>query len=201
MLVHLSSFPNALSLRRVMDGQRILSHEAARRAPNVAPDLIEKWLEREQTYKRLIDETRDVAGLVGSGGSAVAEAANTVSRLRHLHVDEVTSAEPLRDLDKLFTRTDARVAAIIEQGVADRLYFVSAKLPRIVDSSGELVSHVRERYVPIMAPINTELLVIARHELRPPSRTPRAPIGALESRQELRESIEHRPARRGGPIP
>ena len=41
-----------------MDGQRILSHEAARRAPNVAPELIEKWLEREQTYKKLIDETR-----------------------------------------------------------------------------------------------------------------------------------------------
>ena len=132
-----------------MDGQRILSHEAARRAPNVAPDLIEKWLDREQTYKKLIDETRDVGGLVGSGGSAAAEAANAVGRLRHVHVDEITTPEPLRDLDKLFTRTDARVAAIIEQGVADRLYFVSVKVPRIVDSAGELVSPVRERYVPI----------------------------------------------------
>ena len=32
MLVHLAKTPNALNLRRVMDAQRILSHEAARRA-------------------------------------------------------------------------------------------------------------------------------------------------------------------------
>ena len=199
MLVHLRSFPNALNLRRVMDGQRILSHEAARRAPNVAPDLIEKWLDREQTYKKLIDETRDVGGLVGSGGSAAAEAANAVGRLRHVHVDEITTPEPLRDLDKLFTRVDARVAAIIEQGVADRLYFVSVKVPRIVDSSGELVSPVRERYVPITAPINTDLLAITRHELRPPPVVAAAaPAAAAQSRQELRESIDHRPPRRGG---
>ena len=106
--------------------------------------------------------------------------------------------EPLRDLDKLFTRTDARVAAIIEQGVADRLYFVSVKVPRIVDSSGELVSPVRERYVPITAPINTELLAIARNELRPPTVSSPPSEGARESRQELRESIDHRPERRGG---
>lgn len=201
MLVHLASFPNALNLRRVMDGQRILSHEAARRAPNAAPDLIEKWLDREQTYKKLIDETRDVGGLVGIGGSAAAEAANAVGRLRHVHVDEITTPEPLRDLDKLFTRVDARVAAIIEQGVDDRLYFVSVKVPRIVDSADELVSPVRERYVPISAQINTELLAIARNELRPAPVTPTAPPGAHQSRQELRESISHRPERRGGPTP
>ena len=199
MLVHLAEFPTALNLRRVMDGQRILSHEAARHAPDVAPELIEKWLEREQTYKRLIDETRDVGGLVGSGGSAAAEAANAVGRLRRVHVDEVTSPEPLRDLDKLFTRTDARIAAIIEQGVADRLYFLSVKVPRIVDSSGELVSPVRERYVPIAAPVKTDLLAITRHELRPPPVVPAAaPAAAAHSRQELRESIDHRPPRRGG---
>ncbi|WP_214058700.1 hypothetical protein [Nocardioides aquaticus] len=199
MLVHLASFPNALNLRRVMDGQRILSHEAARRAPNVAPDLIEKWLDREQTYKKLIDETRDVGGPVGSGGSAAAEAANAVGRLRHVHVDEITTPEPLRDLDKLFIRTDARVAAIIEQGVADRLYFISVKVPRIIDSSGELVSPVRERYVPIATPINTELLAIARNELRPAPVVAAFSAGAHESRQQLLESLDHRPDRTRGP--
>lgn len=201
MLVHLSSFPTALNLRRVLDGQRILSHEAARRAQNVAPELIEKWLDREQTYRKLIDETRDVGGLVGNGGSAAAEAANAVGRLRHVHVDEMSTPEPLRDLDKLFTRVDARVAAIIEQGVADRLYFINVKVPRLVDSTGELVSPVRARYVPIAAPINTGLLAIARNELRPAPVTPTAPPGAHQSRQELRESIRHRPERRGGPAP
>jgi len=196
MLVHLAQFPTALNLRRVLDGQRILSHEAARRAPNVAPELIEKWLEREQTYKRLIDETRDIGGLAGNGGSAAAEAANAVGRLRRIHVDEITTAESLRNLDKLFSRTDARVAAIIEQGVAERLYFISVKVPRIVSSFGEVVSPIRERYVPITAPINTELIAIARRDLRPPAVLPTAPVDPHESRRELRESIDHRPSSR-----
>jgi hypothetical protein len=199
MLVHLSKFPTALNLRRVMDGQRILSHEAARRAPNIAPDLIEKWLEREQTYKRLIDETRNVGGLAGDGGLAAAEAANAVGRLRPIHVDEITRPEPLRDLDKLFTRTDARMAAIIEQGVAERLYFVSVKAPRIVDGTGRIVSPARERYVPINSPVHTDLLAITRHQLRPPPVVSAAPPGVYESREELRESIDHRPDRCGRP--
>lgn len=199
MLVHLGQFPNALNLRRVMDGQRILSHEGARRAPNVAPELIERWLEREQTYKRLIDETRDVGGLIGDGGLAAVEAANAVGRLRCVHVDQITTPEPLHDLDKLFTRTDARLAAIIEQGVSERLYFVSAKAPRIVDGTGQLVSPAREHYVPINSPVHTDLLTIARHQLRPPPVASVAPpVGAEESRQELRESILHRPERRTG---
>ncbi|GAB3662649.1 hypothetical protein GCM10027596_24580 [Nocardioides korecus] len=199
MLVHLSSFPNTLNLRRVLDGQRILSHEAARRGPNAAPDLIDKWLYREQVYRKLIDETRDVGGLVGSGGSAAAEAANAVGRLRHIQARKLTMAEPLRDLNKLFTRVDARVAAIIEQGVDDRLYFASVKVPRIVDSGSDLVSPVRERYVPIAAPMNTGLIAITRQELRPPPVAPPVPAGAASSREELRESIDHRPERRAGP--
>ncbi|ABL81098.1 MULTISPECIES: hypothetical protein [unclassified Nocardioides] len=199
MLVHLSKFPTALNLRRVMDGQRIVSHEAARRAPNVAPELIEKWLEREQTYKRLIDETRDVGGLIGHGGLAAAEAANAVSRLRRVHVDEISTPEPLRDLDKLFTRTDARVAAIIEQGVAERLYFVSVKAPRIVDGTGHLVSPGRERYVPIHLPVQTDLLATTRHQLQPPPVAPVAPTAANDGRDLLNESIHHRPPPRSGP--
>ena len=199
MLVHLAKFPTALNLRRVMDGQRILSHEGARRAPNVAPELIEKWLEREQTYKRLIHETRDVGGLVGGGGLAAAEAANAVSRLRRVHVDEISQPEPLRDLDKLFTRTDTRLAAIIEQGVAERLYFVSVKAPRLVDGTGQLVSPGRERYFPLTDPVQTDLLTITRNQLRPAPVARAAASGAHESREELHESIDHRHVRRLGP--
>ncbi|KRA37903.1 MULTISPECIES: hypothetical protein [unclassified Nocardioides] len=199
MLVHLSRFPEALSLRRVLDGQRILSHQAARRAPDVAPELIEGWLEREQTYKNLMGATRNVGGIVGNGGAAVAEAANAVSRMRELHVDEITSAEPLRDLNKLFTRADARIASIIEQGAAERLYFVSVKVPRIVDGTGQLVSPVRERYMPVSAAIDSDLLAITRYELRPPPISPTASEAARESRRELRESIDHRPERRASP--
>ena len=101
-------------------------------------------------------------------------------------------------MDKLFTRTDARVAAIIEQAVAERLYFVSVKVPRIIDGTGQLVSPARERYVPINSPVQTDLLDVTRHQLRPPPVAPDEPPGAHESREELRESIVHRPGRLEG---
>ncbi|MEO5665934.1 MAG: hypothetical protein ABIR39_21910 [Nocardioides sp.] len=200
MLVHLSDFPNALNLRHVMDAQRILSHEGARLAANVAPDLVDRWQEREQIYAQLTRETRNVKGLIGSGGVAVAEAANTVTRVRRIHADEITPAAPLRDLAKLFTRTDARIAAIIEQGVEDGAYLVGVKLPRIVDQTTNLIHPVRERYVPITQSVQSDLIVIARADLRPPAVAPRVPADAQRSREALRESLEHRPTRRGGPV-
>ena len=200
MLVHLGSFPNALNLRRVIDGQRILSHEAARHAPHVAPELIDGWLEREQTYQRLSLETRSLGGLIGDGGYAAAEAASAVGRLRRVHVDEVTSADPLRDLDKLFTRTDARIAAIVEEGVAERLYFISAKVPRIAEAADHMFSAARERYVPITSPVQTDLLSVVRHHLRP-APPALSSLSATHSREALHQSIEHRPEPRRGLSP
>ena len=102
-------------------------------------------------------------------------------------------------MDKLFTRTDARLAAIIEHGAAERLYFISVKVPRMIDETGQLVSPARERYVPINSPVQTDLLAITMQRLQPPPVEPAAPPGAHESREELRESIDHRPERRAGP--
>lgn len=199
MLVHLGRFPNALNLRRVLDSQRVASHEAARLTPKVGPELTDRWVEREQTYQRLIDQTRNVGGLIGNGGPAAAEAANAVGRLRRLHLDHITSPEPLRHLDKLFTRTDARVATIIEQGMAERRYLVTAKIPRIVDGTGQLVSPARQRYAPITAPVQNDLTAVVRNQLRPPPVVPVAPPGAQDKRETFRESIEHRPVPRAGP--
>lgn len=197
-LVHLAQFPHALNLRRVCDGQRIVSHEAARIAASVAPKFVDGWLERCHTYTRLVVETRNLAGLIGDGGLAVAESANAVGRVRRLALEDVTGPEPLRDLDKLFTRTDARVASIVEQGVAESLYFVSVKVPRIVDGTGLLVSPTRQRYVPINSPVQTDLLALTRRQLRTPQVAPAVPPGARESRQELRESLTHRSERQPG---
>jgi hypothetical protein len=201
MLVHLAEFPNALNLRRVLNGQRILSHEAARCAPRVAPHLIDRWLEREQVYQHLTWEARNLGGLVGAGAPAATEAANAIGRLRHIRAEEITSPEPLIDLNRLFMRTDARIASIIEQGVAERLYFVSVKVPRIVDGTGRLVSPARERYVPIAPTAQTDLLAIARDDLRPASPEPISAGGAHQSRDDLRESLAHRPERRRGLTP
>jgi hypothetical protein len=199
MLVHLARFPNMLNLRRVIDGQRIVSAVAARLGASVAPDLVERWREREQVYQQLIVQTRNVGGLIGDGGPAVAEAANAVGRLRRVGVGEVADAEPLHDLNKLFTRTDARVAGIIEQGAAERLYFRSVKVPRLVDGTDHLVNPARERYVPITSPVQMDLISITRRGLRPPPVAPTAPAGSHASREELRESIDHHPERRPHP--
>ncbi len=198
VLVLLAQFPDALNLRRVLDGQRIVSHEAARLASSAAPDLVEGWQERERTYKRLVVETRNLAGLIGKGGLAAAESANAVGRLRRIRSEEMTTPRPLRDLDRLFTRTDARVASIVEQGAGEQLYFVSVKVPRIVDGTGLLVSPTRERYVPINSPVQTDLLAITRLQLRPPSVAPASPPGAQASRHELRASMTHQSERQPG---
>ena len=108
--------------------------------------------------------------------------------------------EPLRDLNKLFTRTDARVAAIIEQGAAELLYFRSVKVPRLVDASNHLLYPARERFVPITSSVQADLISITRRELRTaPLATSGSPCGN-ETRSALRESLEHRPDRRAGPI-
>ena len=199
MLVHLGQFPTALNLRRVIDGQRIVSTEAARLASGVAPDLVERWRERGQVYQQLVLETRNVGGLLGDGGPAAAEAANAVGRLRRVGVDEIAGLEPLRDLNRLFTRTDARVAAIIEQGASERLYFRSVKVPRLVYGSDHLVNPARERYVPIESLVQADLLGITRRELGPPPVAPTPPPAACGGREELRASMDHRPGRDAHP--
>lgn len=46
MLVHLSRIPNALNLRRVLHSQALASHEAAKHAAAVAPDLVDRFTAR-----------------------------------------------------------------------------------------------------------------------------------------------------------
>ncbi len=106
---------------------------------------------------------------------------------------------PFRTSTGCSTRTDARLASIIAQGVAERLYLISAETPRIVDESSHVANPAREPYVPITSHIQTDLAFLVRRELRPVPAASAAPAGAQETRLELRESIGHRPERRAGP--
>lgn len=200
LLVYLSEFPSALNLRRVIESQRILSHEAIDLAREAAPEFIEKWIEREQTYEKLTAEGRHIGGLVGNGGNAAAEAANAVGRLRSVRPDQLTGPEPLHDLDKLFTRTDVRIAAVIEHGVAERMYLVGVAVPRIERAKGQIVSPVRERYVPIVSPRQTGFVDLARERLAaapsPVLNMPRAHDG----RDDLRGVIVERTAYLSVPV-
>jgi hypothetical protein len=68
--------------------------------------------------------------------------------------------KPLRQLDRLFSRIDARVSDIIEHGASERLYFLGVDLPRVVAQSENLIKPIRERNVPISSAVPTHLLDI-----------------------------------------
>ena len=192
LLVHLTRFPNARNLRLVLDSQRVLSSEAALRVRDIAPDLADKWRTRTQIYAALVRETRDLGGHVGAGGHAAAQAANAQGRFRRLH-GPLDEPKPLRHLDRLFTAINDRVSDIIEHGARERLYFLRVNLPRIVDQPQHHIRPVRERYVPISSPVQTDLLDIVRSELRSPPTPPTPPPGAAtESRGVAR--CNHAPA-------
>jgi hypothetical protein len=197
LLVHLKQFPDARSMRVVLDSQRIVTHETATRVRSADPALAETWEARAETYKTLIHETRNVRGLLGNGGPAAAQAAIVAARAQRLARGAVLDSEPLRQLDRLFNRIDARLTEVIEQGVSQRLYFLRVKLPRVVDQAEGLVRPVRTRYIPIDSPVQTDLLKIVRSQLRPPPRPPRSPNGARQSRLDFESAISHRPGQPG----
>ena len=196
LLVRLTQFPDAHSMRLVLDSQRIVSHEAATRVCGTDPLLAEKWERRAETFKTLIHETRNVRGLLGTGGPAAAQASIVASRAQKLDRDRLDSKQ-VRHLDRLFNRIDARLADVIEHGASERLYFLRVKLPRIVDQADGLVQPVRTRYVPINSPVQTDLVRTVRTQLRPQPEQPRAPKGAARSRLDFEEAITHRPTPRG----
>jgi hypothetical protein len=114
----------------------------------------------------------------------------------------VPSSQPLapeqaKSLIRLFNRIDTRVSEIIEKGIAERLYYLRAKVPRLSYDATGMVRRVRQRYVPITPQVQTDLLRLARDELRPAPSQPIPPPGAAQSRRKLQQAILHRPQPRG----
>ena len=60
---------------------------------------------------------------------------------------------------------------------------------------------LRERYVLINSPIQTDLLGIARQRLPPPTAAQAVPADVAGSRENFQQAIVHRPERCGGPTP
>ena len=98
----------------------------------------------------------------------------------------------------LFRRVDERVADLFEHGARQRLYFVRTKVPQLVSDDGHLTHRVRERFLPITYPVQTDLVRLVRDQLRPPPAATWSPPGARDSRVELSQSITHRPRSRAG---
>ena len=197
LLIHLTRFPDARSLRLVIDSQRVLSHELAVRVREDFPSISNHWAGRAATYTRLAQECRNLAGLLGGGRKASADGSILLSRLRKVPPSQPLAPEQAKSLVTLFNRIDARVSEIIEKGIAERLYFLRVKVPHISNDATGMVHSVRQRYVPITSQVHTDLLRLARDELRPAPLQPIAPPHAAESRRKLQEATLHRPQPRG----
>jgi hypothetical protein len=115
-------------------------------------------------------------------------------------VRKVPSSQPLapeqaKSLVRLFNRIEARVSEIIEEGIAERLYFLRVKVPRISNEATGIVRRVRQRYVPITSQVRTDLLRLARDELRPAPLQPTPPPGAASRPFPMSCPTAERPSR------
>ena len=142
LVVRMQAFPSVMSLRLVVDSQRLLSGRLAELAQPVEPALQQKWLAREKTYAALQQELRDIGGRIGSGGLAAAEGASAVSRLKAIPSSPQVDPRVLHGFDQLFTQLDARVADLIEDGIRRKVYLARVQVPRIDGNSGRLVAPV-----------------------------------------------------------
>ena len=200
VLIHLNGFPNALNFRRLLDSQRELSNLLAGRLATAEPESSARWAQRASRYAALHREARDLGGHVGDGSAALAEAAHAITRLRRLPRDSQISQRALRDLTVLCHRVDERLADLFAQGAQERLYFVRTKLPRIDDRGGRITHRVRERFAPIISPVQTDLVHLMREQLRHEPPPASSPADARATRLELREAITHRPQSRASQL-
>lgn len=197
LLVSLGAFPDARSLRVVIDSQRIVSLEAARRLDN--PELASRWQRRADTYGRLVHTTRDLGGMLANGGLAAGQGAVAAMRMQKLAPEGLRDAQAVRRLERVSAGIDERLCRVVEYGIHQRLYFQNARLPRLAPETSGVVTPVRSKWLPITGQPRAELLTIVRHDLRPTPIQRKAPEGAAQNRLEFEAAIGHRPEPRGAP--
>ncbi len=193
LLVRLRYQPDGHSLRLILDSQRIVSHHVAALAPTVSGGraLATRWSERANTYALLIDQTRNLRGLIGHGVAA-AQGALAASRARTLSPSTPIEPRALRHLDALFIHIDRRIAHTIKAGADDRSYLLRVGIPRVDLTSGGAVKQQRSRHIPLDFPQRAQLLVTVDQRLCAPARrAPVSPTCATE-RANFVNSIPHR---------
>lgn len=193
LLLHLVKFPDAQSLRVVMDSQRVVSLEAARRLNESKPELAAPWQRRAETYGRLVHQTRDVGGLYGKGGLAAGQGSVAASRMQKLPADGLSDAGQVQRLIRISAGIDESVRTAVELGLNERLYFQRVIVPGMNNHNGDLVRVNRPKWLPVTGPVQTELLTIVRNDLSPTPIDQAAPAGAARNRLDFEAAINHRP--------
>lgn len=85
----------------------------------------------------------------------------------------------------------------VELGIKERLYFQRVTVPAIENNNGDLVRGPRREWLPVTGPVQTELLAIVHHDLRPSPVQHKPPKEAAQHRRDFEAAIEHRPEPRG----
>jgi hypothetical protein len=184
--------PTAMNMRRIIRSQIEVAYEAARHAGGAVPELVEPFLQRRETYKQLNFAARNFGGLIGNGGPAAAESANVGDRLRRAPMATPEDAASLHELSRLFSGTDARIAATIEHGFEEKLYFVSVKSPVLGDAS-DGIRPTAERWVPVTSSAQTDLLPIVRGRLQPAPVPTLVREDSMASRNEYEVTLAQQP--------
>jgi hypothetical protein len=180
----------------IVDAQRVISHETADRLRDVDPELAAKWATRSGVYTRLVHETRDLGGLLGSG-TAAGHSYFAATRAQHLPHGPLTYRKLLDQLDRLFTEIDERITSAVEYRISKRIYFQRVNAPGLDNIDGTYLYVIRSRHVPITSSTQTGLLDVVRQELRPPPVPLRPPKHAARSRHDFEEALHHRPPPKG----
>lgn len=192
LLNALTTVPSMINLRHLISSQRELSHLAADRARDIAPEQAARFRHRERGYATLGRASRSAAGLAGTGAAATRHSADAARTLVTIPVGEPVSPEAFRNLDKLFRHVDNRLAAAIEQGFNTRIYLVRATLPRIDPTDGALAHQAREIFEPLQREGRTPLIAVARRYLRTDPVAMVPPGSAAITRADFRSAINHR---------
>ena len=188
----LTTIPSMTNLRHLLHSQRELSHLAADRARDLAPEQAAHFRHRERAYAALIRASRSAAGLAGTGAEATRHSADAARLLVQIPVGHPINSEALRNLDKVARHVDNRLAAAIEHGFKLRVYLVRSSLPRIDPNDGKLAHQTRVTYEPLRREGRAPLIALTRRHLRTDPAIMAPPGDAAITRADFRAAVNHR---------
>lgn len=165
--VDLSHFPSAFHLRHVLVAQADVSQLSARLAGAVDSLTAGAFEQRATLYRDLVVASRSVGGHLGSGQLAALESANAARRMARGPVTGEDTDQALDKLRRLSDRVDVKVAAAVEHGFREKLYFVAIKLPTLGQPGPGGIIRAAQKYIPIDPPGRCDLLHLACEQLRP----------------------------------
>jgi len=167
VVVGLTQFPSAYNLRHVLVAQAELSKHAARVAQAVGSPTASRFGERAELYRDLVTASRTVGGELGSGRHAALESANAARRMHTGPGPGENLEKALSRLVHLDDRVDVKVAAAVEHGFQEKLYFVAVKLPALGRPGTDGIVRAATKWVPGASQIQSELVGLVRERVRP----------------------------------